>query len=80
MGRTDKLLEKARNNINGLSFKELETLMNRCGWVKDHQRGSHAIWYSPKGHRISIQNKNGEAKGYQVKQFLDQYDQEQENE
>lgn len=80
MGKTDNLLEKARNNINGLSFKELETLMGRCGWHKDHQRGSHVIWYSPKGHRISIQNKKGEAKGYQVKQFLDQYDQEQDDE
>ena len=79
MGRTDKLLEKAKNNPCGLSFKEFSTLMSRCGWIEDHQRGSHVIWYSPQGHRISVQNKNGKAKEYQVEQFLNQYDEEQEN-
>ncbi|MFV9909579.1 type II toxin-antitoxin system HicA family toxin, partial [Rickettsia conorii] len=23
--------------------------MTKCGWVKDRQKGSHQIWYSPKG-------------------------------
>jgi len=70
MSKHDKLLQKARNNHDGLSFKEFQTLMSRCRWVVDHQSGSHQIWYSPKGYRISVQNRNGKAKGYQVKQFL----------
>jgi predicted RNA binding protein YcfA (HicA-like mRNA interferase family) len=70
MSKHDKLLQKAKNNHNGFSFKEFETVMGRCGWVIDHQSGSHQIWYSPKGHRISVQSRNGKAKGYQVKQFL----------
>jgi len=70
MGKHDKLLQKAKNNHDGLSFGEFQTLMSRSGWVVDHQTGSHQIWYSPGRHRISVQNRNGKAKGYQVKQFL----------
>lgn len=78
MSKHEKLLNKASNNPAGLSFSEFETLMTRCGWAKDHQSGSHQIWYSSKGHRISIQNKGGKAKGYQVKQFLTYYMNEQD--
>jgi len=70
MSKQEKLLIKAKNNPDGLSFADLQTLMMRCGWVHDHQSGSHQIWYSPKLYRISVQNRNGKAKGYQVRQFL----------
>jgi len=70
MSRHEKLISKAKNNPDGLSFSEFQTLMTRCGWVMDHQSGSHQIWYSPKSYRISVQNRNGKAKGYQVRQFL----------
>ena len=70
MSQFQKLLRKAKRNPNGLSFSEFQTLMIQCGWVKDRQRGSHQIWYSPKGERISIQTREGTAKGYQVLQFL----------
>ena len=80
MAKIDKLIEKARNNPDGLSFSDFETLMSRLKWVMDHQSGSHQIWYSPKGYRISVQNRSGKAKGYQIKQFLNQYDEESCNE
>lgn len=70
MSKNNKLLSKAERNPNGLSFSEFQNLMNTCGWVKDRQKGSHQIWYSPEGVRLSIQNRNGMAKGYQVRQFL----------
>lgn len=70
MSQREKLLNKARQNPEGLTFAEFQTLMIRQGWIKDHQRGSHQIWYSPEGVRLSIQNRNGMAKGYQVRQFL----------
>lgn len=70
MGRQEKLLKKAKDNPEDLSFGDFETLPRRCNWVLDHQTGSHQIWYSPKKYRISVQNRNGKAKGYQVKQFL----------
>lgn len=70
MSKKDKLLDKAFNNPEGLSFDEFCTVMKHQGWVLDHQRGSHQIWYSPKAYRLSVQNRNGQAKSYQVKQFL----------
>jgi len=60
-------------------FEDFQTLMKRFKWVLDHQRGSHQIWYSPKSHRISVQNWNGKAKGYQVKQFLARLEEENTN-
>lgn len=74
-----KLLLKAQNNPRGLSFEEFATLLCRCDWVLDHQTGSHQIWYSPSRCRLSIQNKMGMAKAYQVKQFLDRYGEENKN-
>ena len=68
MNQREKLLSKARRNPEGLSFSEFQTLMSKEGWVKDHQKGS--LWYSLEGVRLSIQNRNGMAKGYQVRQFL----------
>jgi hypothetical protein len=69
-----KLLAKARNNPSGLSFDDFRTLLAQADWTFDHQTGSHWIWYSPTGYRLSIQNRNGQAKGYQVEQFLAQYE------
>lgn len=80
MSKQEKLMKQARNNPQGLSFDDFKTLLSRNGWVNDHQTGSHSIWYSPHRFRLSIQNKNGMAKGYQVKQFLTQYDEETKNE
>ena len=59
---------------------DFKTLLSRSQWVEDHQTGSHSIWYSSSGFRLSIQNRNGMAKGYQVKQFLAQLDEEISNE
>ncbi len=71
MSRKQKLLDKAKNNPKGLRFDEFETLLGLCDWIFDHQTGSHRIWYSTQKARLSIQpTKNGKAKAYQVKQFL----------
>ena len=80
MRRKDRLLAKAKNNPNNLRFREFETLLSQCGWIFDHQTGSHRIWYSPRGYRLPIQSKRSQAKGYQVKEFLRQYDEETDNE
>jgi predicted RNA binding protein YcfA (HicA-like mRNA interferase family) len=73
MNKKEKLLVKAKNNPRGLKFEELRRLLDACGWIEDRQTGSHQIWYSPSRRRISIQNRNGQAKEYQVKQFLAMY-------
>ena len=77
MAKREKLLEKAKNNPRGLSYSDFETLLQQCDWLKDHQTGSHAIWNSPKKFRVSIQNRQGMAKEYQVKQFLSHYYEEE---
>jgi predicted RNA binding protein YcfA (HicA-like mRNA interferase family) len=76
LDKLGKLLEAARNNPNGLSFKDFEALLKQARWKFDRQKGSHQIWYSPKNSLISIQPRGGQAKGYQVKQFLEVYDRE----
>ena len=43
MTKKEKLLEKARNNPNGLNFQEFTRLMSQAGWILDHQTGSHLI-------------------------------------
>jgi hypothetical protein len=81
MGKRDKLLDKARRVSHGLRFNEFETLLRQCGWEFDHQTGSHQIWYSPGRNRISIQEgRDGKAKGYQVRQFLELFERELTNE
>ena len=78
MTQKEKLLLRAANNPADLSFEDFKTLLKQGGWNLDHQTGSHQIWYSLKGARLSIQNNKGKAKSYQVKQFLQC--QERENE
>ena len=51
--------------------------MESKGWTFKRQRGSHRLWYSPTGHRLSIQEgRDGKAKGYQVEQFITQLESE----
>jgi len=80
MSKLYKLLEKAKKNPDSLSFGEFQTLMKHHDWLLDHQSGSHQIWYSPKFYRLSVQNRNGKAKGYQVRQFLKRLEEEKDHE
>ena len=54
----------------------LEHLNNSCvnaDGRKRRQRESHRAWYSPSGYRLIVQPNRSMAKGYQVRQFLKQY-------
>ena len=74
MTQREKLLNRARENPNGLRFDDFETLLAQCDWALDRQSGSHRLWHSPQGYRLPIQEgRNGKAKQYQVEQFLHQY-------
>jgi hypothetical protein len=54
--------------------------VSRCGWLFDHQSGSHEIWFSPERKRLPIQPaSNGKAKAYQIRQFLKIQDEEESN-
>jgi len=72
--RAGRLLEEARRNPGGMSFKDFEHLMDLMGWRFKRQKGSHRLWYSPTGHRLPIQPRGNKAKDYQVQQFLKQLD------
>lgn len=79
--REEKLLLAARRNPSGITFDDFAVLLSRCGWQFDRQKGSHQVWYSPEGIRISIQRRNdGKAKGYQVREFLKIIDEEKKGE
>ena len=78
LSRKEKLIARANQNPKSLSFSDFETLLSLCGWIFKRQKGSHRLWYSPKGYRLSIQLKGSKAKDYQVKQFLKAYEEETE--
>ena len=75
-----EIITESTTNPNGIKFIEFERLLRRCEWIQRRQKGSHRIWYSPQGYRLAIQPNKSMAKGYQVRQFLDQYNKENENE
>lgn len=80
MTKREKLMVKAMNNSKGLAFQDFQQLLRSANWTFDHQRGSHQIWYSPSGHRLSIQEgRSGKSKGYQVEQFMTQFESEEQN-
>jgi hypothetical protein len=75
MSRCDKILEKAKNSPNNLSFDELCYLAECNGFIWQRTSGSHNIYENsnllPEQNRnLNFQNVNGKAKPYQVKQLL----------
>lgn len=71
MNSKSKLLEKAKNNPRNLKFKEFITLIEQHGWEFKRVNGSHHLYLHPiKKIMLNIQNNNGFAKEYQVRQFL----------
>jgi hypothetical protein len=72
MAQVEELLARMRRNLKGIRFRDLCQV---CDFFfgKAHQRGSsHRIYQTPwQGDpRVNIQNDNGMAKPYQVKQVL----------
>ena len=55
-----------------IPFREFEQLLRAFGFELARTSGSHRIYVHPLVERpLSIQNRAGEAKPYQVRQFLD---------
>lgn len=78
MSRLEKLLKKARENPQNVKFSELCKLCELIGMEPRNPSGSHVPYKRSKPPRftLSIQDKNGMAKPYQVKQllqFIDDY-------
>jgi hypothetical protein len=72
LSRLEKLLQKAIKSPQNLLFHEFCTLCSYFGMEKRGQSGSHVIYkrkVAPK-FALSIQNDDGKAKPYQVREFL----------
>jgi len=66
-----KLLKLMLNNQKNVKFSDFVTLLKAFGFNLDRSEGSHNIFKNISiSERINAQNKNGEAKPYQICQFL----------
>jgi len=66
-----KFLEKLQNSQKNISYNDFVTLVKAYGFSKVGGEGSHAVYKHPiEKATINIQNAKGQAKPYQIKQFL----------
>jgi len=66
-----KLLQKIYNNNKNVSFGDFVTLVEAFGFNRIRVKGSHNIFAKDDvNDLVNIQNDNGQAKPYQIKQFL----------
>ena len=67
-----KLLEKVLASSKNISFHEMVVLVEAFGFSLSRVKGSHFIFVHPLiPELINIQSKNGKAKPYQVREFLE---------
>ncbi len=73
-----KLLERVLSGPKNVHFNEMVSLVEAFGFRLSRVRGSHYIFEHPQiPELVNLQEKNGKAKPYQVRQFLqlvEQYD------
>ena len=66
-----KFLLKIYNNNKNVNFDDFVTLVEAFGFSRIRVRGSHNIFARDDvKDLVNIQNDNGQAKPYQIKQFL----------
>ncbi|MBD2436216.1 toxin HicA [Nostoc sp. FACHB-110] len=72
MPKTEKLLAQIKNNPKDVNFSDLVKICNHY-FGNPRQEGSHSIYKTPwpGDPRVNIQEKNGKAKVYQVRQVLE---------
>ncbi|MBU1022709.1 type II toxin-antitoxin system HicA family toxin [bacterium] len=66
-----KLLEKIISGSRDISFKDMMKLVESFGFHLSRVKGSHHIFAHPEvSELINLQNMDGKAKPYQIRQFL----------
>lgn len=72
MAKVDKSLAKMRTAPAGVSFAELESVCEHYFGPPRTRGGSHRVYATPwpGDPRVNIQNRQGMAKAYQVRQVL----------
>lgn len=73
MTRIAKLYAWASSNPRApMPFRDFERLLRAFGFIELRQRGSHRSFQHPNRARLLVvQPRGGEAKPYQIKEFLD---------
>lgn len=71
MTKKRKLLEKALSGSKNIQFTEMVTLVEAFGFRLSRVNGSHYIFeHALLPELLNLQNREGKAKPYQVRQFL----------
>lgn len=73
MAQIEKILAQIKNNPKNVNFTDLMKVCNHYFGEPRQQGTSHCIYKTPwaRNPRVNIQEKNGKAKVYQVRQVLD---------
>ena len=73
MAEIEKLLAQFKNNPKNVNFTDLVKVCNHYFGEPRQQGSSHCVYKTPwaGNPRVNIQEKNGKAKVYQVKQVLE---------
>ena len=58
MPNTDKLIEKMRNQPNGIRMSEADKVLRAGGYRLDRQKGSHRQYINSGGDVISVKDEN----------------------
>ena len=64
MASVEKLIQKMKNQPNGIRFEEAQKVLNARGYRFDRQRGSHCHFVSENGDVISIPKRDTIKKVY----------------
>lgn len=65
------LARLARGHLRNVRFADMASLMKSFGFELDRISGSHHIFRHPRiGELVNLQEVGGEAKPYQIRQFL----------
>lgn len=67
-----KLLSKVLASQKNVQFSDMEALVEAFGFRLSRVKGSHHIYVHPTIQElVNLQEQNGKAKPYQIRQFLD---------
>ena len=71
MNRKKLLRRLSQGALHNVSFRDMVNLIEGFGFVSDRTSGSHHIFVHPDiSELINLQDVRGQAKPYQIKQFL----------
>ena len=72
MAKKKKLVQKLLSGSKNIRFSEAQTAVEAFGFRLSRISGSHHIYFHPDvPELINLQNVNGKAKPYQIRQFLE---------